>query len=628
MQLPNSYWSVILNLPNNSFIDKMQFNLNNNSLSINEQSFEAGLIQAKKQLQKIISTQASIYNKVKEYYIKYLQNKASNYESFEDFLKNYSHLGDINKIANISNQKNTNNSIEIIPDNLYAQFDKFQKENWEDVDTALSLFFNRRYKDKDKLKDHINKMLLKFEEDKQKRINNLLEFLNNLDKATKESLEKQWHGQEQTIFNGKDYDIITKNYTAISESLSRARAAASKKAIFAQKELQSARKNITDILLSDDSAQWRKDMEFDSLPKDAQKQLLKRMQDYAILQFVIQTGLSNSYGSIDMAQLEYPIKIIKGKQRKSARANVQELKPQFNLGKMFDEKTLKNNIIAMHNGNERQRTITTYVTAKWPDEDIEHASELLSEMYQQYKADTSKTFETFDDFKKELFNLQERIQEVQDKVDDYILLGDKEKKNFPYAIAFSDKLYHPLENNTHLANIGLDNGTLSTNLNNFLNGPLGKAVNENIVFSLLNTSRASVYSNYMIALSSYISQILNAYILDLTMDPLNFVQQLQQRHGFSGEVLYMYKFGGFNIPVFEALQQIYNKMEAFELQKQLIKTLIIADTSNPVQIYTSALINNSKDQTARWNYVANYIASNTGVKVIADLHQITQMFLA
>jgi hypothetical protein len=32
--------------------------------------------------------------------------------------------------------------------------------------------------------------LLKFEEDKQKRINNLLEFLNNLDKATKESLEK------------------------------------------------------------------------------------------------------------------------------------------------------------------------------------------------------------------------------------------------------------------------------------------------------------------------------------------------------------------------------------------------------------------------------------------------------
>jgi hypothetical protein len=57
-------------------------------------------------------------------------------------------------------------------------------------------------------------------------------------------------------------------------------------------------------LLSDDSAQWRKDMEFDNLPKDAQNQLLKRMQDYAILQFVMQTGLSNSYGSINMAQLE------------------------------------------------------------------------------------------------------------------------------------------------------------------------------------------------------------------------------------------------------------------------------------------------------------------------------------
>jgi hypothetical protein len=40
---------------------------------------------------------------VKEYYIKHLQSKASNQESFEDFLKNYSHLGDINKIANISN---------------------------------------------------------------------------------------------------------------------------------------------------------------------------------------------------------------------------------------------------------------------------------------------------------------------------------------------------------------------------------------------------------------------------------------------------------------------------------------------------------------------------------------------
>jgi hypothetical protein len=77
-----------------------------------------------------------------------------------------------------------------------------------------------------------------------------------------------------------------------------------------------------------------------------------------------------------------------------------------------------------------------------------------------------------------------------------------------------------------LANIGLDNGTLSTNLNSFLNGPLGKAINENMVFSLLNTSKASAYSNYMLALSSYISQILNAYILDLTMDPLNFVQQL------------------------------------------------------------------------------------------------------
>lgn len=628
MQLPNSYWSVILNLPNNSFIGEMQSNLDNGSLSINEQSFKIGLAQAKKQLQQIISTQEGIYNKVKEYYINHLKSKASNQESFEDFLKNYSHLGAINKIANISNQKNDDNSIEIIPDNLYAQFDKFQKENWEDVDTALSLFFNRQYKDKDKLKDHINKTLLKFEKDKQKRINNLLEFLNNLDKATKESLEKQWHGQEQTIFNGKDYDIITKNYTAISESLSRARTAASKKAIFAQKELQLARKNITDILLSDDSAQWRKDMEFDSLPKDAQKQLLKRMQDYAILQFVMQTGLSDSYGSIDMAQLEQPIKIIKGKQRKSARANVQELKPQFNLGKMFDKETLKNNIIAIHSGGERQRTITTYVTAKWPYEDTEYAQELLSEMYQQYKTDVSATSETFDDFKKGLFKLQERIQEVQDKIDDYILLGDKEKNNFPYAIAFSDKLYHPFEDNSHLANIGLDNGTLSTNLNSFLNGPLGRAINENMAFSLLNTSKASAYSNYMLDLSSYISQILNAYILDLTMDPLNFVQQLQQQYGFSGEVLYMYKFGGFNIPVFEALQQIYNKMEAFELQKQLIKTLIIADTSNPIQIYTSALVNNPEDQTARWNYVANYIASNTGVKVIADLHQITQMFLA
>jgi hypothetical protein len=48
---------------------------------------------------------------------------------------------------------------------------------------------------------------------------------------------------------------------------------------------------------------------------------------------------------------------------------------------MFDEETLKNNIIAMYSGDIRQRTITTYVTAKWPDEDTEHAQELLSEMY-------------------------------------------------------------------------------------------------------------------------------------------------------------------------------------------------------------------------------------------------------
>lgn len=628
--LPNSYYSVVLNLPHNAWGIQGKYLLGgaSNDNKINTNQLKQSISEVKTELKNIISSQAEIYKRIKKYYKDNLQKNFNNM-SFEDFLKTYSSLGSMEKVTNLSNKKQKSTSKkQITSDDLSAIFDKYQKENWEDVDKALSLFLDARFTNKKSLEAHINKTLAKYENDVKIRISNIINFLDSLDATTQQQLKAYWHGQEKTIFDGKQKDsfkIIDDNMLEIKKSLDNAKRKASKNNIFARRELSKAKQQIKNII----DTEWQSDLEYSNLPVENQNQIKQRMIDYAIYTFLQGNPETSgkTYNNITQQTIEAPIVIKKGKAKKLARSSVQELMPQFSLSQKIDINTLLKHIQFSRSGDISTRSIPVMVTATWDDNTLEQNQSLINELFAEYKANTNDINATFENFAKEIKKIQIKTQEVQDKIDDYILLRKDETSDFDFAIAFSDKLYHPFEDNKHLKNIGLENGSLFTNLNGFLNNSIGEELNEMMIFTLLNTSTASLYSHRTKDITPYISKILNAYILNLTMNPTNFAKQLLNQHNFSGEILYLYKIGGFNIPVFEALSQIYQNLSNFETNKQLIQFSITPDSSNAYQLYASAKLQASADKQAQWEYVATQVANNTALHIVANLHQITDMFM-
>ena len=642
MNIPNGFYSVILDLPFNSYRNEgKSYLIGDNSEGNIDVSKD--IMTAIRQLESIITSQQTLYDNIEIYYNNVLRQK--NGPTFQDFLKSYSSLGDIQKVANISSSRK-NSAKKILAPNLSKYLQKFELSNWEAVDAALQWHFDKNKTANDvqeSIKNAEDKMTESIK-NKHEQIKNILSALETLKRENKDlytELQEKWRGKNEVIFgkerdekgNLKELQKISHLTQEVQKEISRLEKAGekiyrndSKTAVFTASGLKTVKSQIKKIVDN-----WYDDSDYKNLELTSEEQntIKKRAFDYVLLQL---SGRS-SYQGITEEKLKEPIVSKKGQEKKTARSIIQEI--SFDLGS-FSNQDISNSIIVSRSGDIKTRPIKTIVSSKIKIANDEAAwkkqEQQLKELHGMYKKVEGDYKKTFDQFEQQLKELTIKIEYEQDKVDDYMILGENliggDASKAPYAIAFSDKLYSAYGvSGQGLSNIGLEHGNLLTNIEQ-LSSSNNEIFDERIIFTLLNSSYASAYKNYTTAISAYIEKILNAYIYNITFNPLNFVKQLQQKHGFQGEVLYIYKIGGFNIPLFEALQQVVNNFNTLEQNKQLIQTSIVPDTSNAFQLYANARASYPDNKTEQWNYVAHQVANNTDIKIKMDLHQLTNMFIS
>ena len=434
MSLVNNYYSVVLDFPFNTYIDK------GTQYLIGEQNDDGidlskDINSAIKLLENTINEQKQLYKAIEAYYNKKFSRKTS----FSEFLKHYSSLGDVTKVANLSANKTDKHQKKIIPPNIDKYLHTFQQQNWESVDIALDLHFRKNSITADKLEEWVSKNDTKIARQTQQNLKSVKNILMNLQKLEQENqtfysqIRESWLGEEKTIFgqerdasgNLAEYKELSQFVVAVQKKIDLLQEQGqeifnknSKNVVFTKQGQKTVRKEIQTIVDSWFANSKYKDMQ---LTQEQRNMIQKRAADFILLKL----ANTNSYNGITLDKLNSPIIVTKKQNRKTARSSVQEISPSFNLNEAINGEDIRNNIIIGRSGDIKFRPIKRMVASTLQiDPNDEEQQKQLEQLYGIYKKTTDKITQTFDEFQKSLSQLKTTIEYEQDKVDDYLILGD------------------------------------------------------------------------------------------------------------------------------------------------------------------------------------------------------------
>lgn len=288
-------------------------------------------------------------------------------------------------------------------------------------------------------------------------------------------------------------------------------------------------------------------------------------------------------------------------------------------------------IEAKHLGDQQTRHITAELKLTKYEEQHMHKSGINIKDLQDLQKE-NKLFKEFGS------------QKVYDKVDDYLSIIDKDKKN-EYILAFSDKLYQAYSDTKHgLENIGIvasDGANLLSSLDLLTSEgdfTFSQNITNQLLFTLLNMSSASIYydtaEKYKAQITEFIDKLLTAYFTNLAFNTSNFAAQLPSTTA-TRQILYITQADNIIVPLSTTLKGILKQLDNKQQMRNIITVQITPDIEHDSEaLYNASLqrfpVNGNLDtnQAARWNYVAQQIAHNTLIKVSYNILALAQYYNA